>query len=267
VDVNWSLKPADLQRRLDDFWGLSAQKIDAITTRGEFESGNPPVHTANGAYISRAWTDWTRGFYHGSSLLQFDGTDDEQHLEVGRTSTVKVMTSQLTDFGVHDHGFNIVSTYGNLWRLAKEGRIAEDINERRLYETALRVSGAVQANRWTDVGPGLGFIYSFNGPHSLFIDTIRSLRSLALAHVLGQVLRDHRERQISLLDRLKQHAVITARHCVYYGDGKDIYDVRGRVAHEALFNIGDGSFRAPSSQQGSVLDLDARAGVGCLRLC
>jgi len=26
-------------------------------------------------------------------------------------------------FGVHDHGFNNVSTYGNLWRLAREGRV------------------------------------------------------------------------------------------------------------------------------------------------
>ncbi len=49
---------------------------------------------------------------------------------------------------------------------------------------------------------------------------------------------------------MKQHAVITAQHCVYHGEGKDIYDVRGRVAHEALFNVADGSFRAPSTQQG-----------------
>ncbi len=73
------------------------------------------------------------------------------------------MTSQITDFGVHDHGFNIVSTYGNLWRLAKECRIAESAYERRLYEMALRASGAVQANRWTDLGTGRRFIYSFNG--------------------------------------------------------------------------------------------------------
>ena len=31
---------------------------------------------------------------------------------------------------------------------------------------------------------------------------------------------------------------------------RDIYDVRGRVAHEALFDTLDGSFRAPSTQQG-----------------
>ena len=43
---------------------------------------------------------------------------------------------------------------------------------------------------------------------------------------------------------------MTALHCIYYGRGKEVYDVRGRVAHEALFNVADGSYRAPSSQQG-----------------
>ena len=49
------------------------------------------------------------------------------------------------------------------------------------YELALKVSGAVQARRWTPLPDG-GFIHSFNGAHSLFVDTIRSLRALALAH-------------------------------------------------------------------------------------
>ena len=79
----------------------------------------------DGTYAGRAWTDWTRGFYCGSPLLQFDATGDEEYLEGGRTATFNSMTSQITDFGVHDHGFNIVSTYGNLWRLAKEGRMTE----------------------------------------------------------------------------------------------------------------------------------------------
>jgi unsaturated chondroitin disaccharide hydrolase len=250
MDINWSLKPSDLRRRLERFWELSAHKIDAISARHDFVSGNSPVCTVDGTYVGRAWTDWTRGFYCGSPLLQFDATGDERYLEVGRAATFNSMTPHITDFGVHDHGFNVVSTYGNLWRLAKEGRIAENVYESRLCEIALRVSGAVQANRWTDLGTGRGFIYSFNGSHSLFIDTIRSLRSLALGHLLGQVLSDHRAQEISLLDRLKQHAVITAQRCIYYGDGEDIYDIRGRVAHEALFNTADGSFRAPSSQQG-----------------
>ena len=59
------------------------------------------------------------------------------------------MAPHLTHIGVHDHGFNNVSTYGNLWRLAREGRIDATDWERRFYELALKVSGAVQARRWT----------------------------------------------------------------------------------------------------------------------
>ena len=35
-----------------------------------------------------------------------------------------------------------------------------------------------------------------------------------------------------------------------YGRGRDAYDLRGRVAHEAIFNTNDGNFRCPNSQQG-----------------
>jgi unsaturated chondroitin disaccharide hydrolase len=52
------------------------------------------------------------------------------------------------------------------------------------------------------------------------------------------------------LSRLVQHAAATARFSVYYGEGRDAYDVPGRVAHESIFNVKDGSYRCPSSQQG-----------------
>jgi len=95
------------------------------------------------------------------------------------------MAIHVSHTGVHDHGFQNLSTYGNLLRLMNEGRIAEDAWERRFYELALKVSGAVQAARWSPTADGGGYIYSFNGPHSLFVDTIRSLRILAVAHRLG----------------------------------------------------------------------------------
>ena len=106
------------------------------------------------------------------------------------------------------------------------------------------------SRRWTQLPDGLGYIYSFNGPHSLFADTIRSLRSLALAHQLGHVLYGESDEKISLLGRLLQHAETTARFNVYFGCARDLYDVRGRVAHETIFNLNDGSYRCPNSQQG-----------------
>ena len=37
---------------------------------------------------------------------------------------------------------------------------------------------------------------------------------------------------------------------MYYGGGRDTYDVRGRVAHESMFNAASGTYRGPSTQQG-----------------
>ncbi len=59
-----------------------------------------------------------------------------------------------------------------------------------------------------------------------------------------------RDQKISLLQRLLCHAEATARFNIYFGDGRDAYDVPGRTAHESIFNINDGSYRCPNSQQG-----------------
>jgi hypothetical protein len=82
------------------------------------------------------------------------------------------------------------------------------------------------------------------------VDTIRSLRALAVSHRLGHTMMGEGDRKIALLDRLIEHARATARYSVYYGEGRDAYDVRGRTAHESLFNTNDGNYRCPNSQQG-----------------
>jgi len=230
-------------------WELSARKLRAIE-RSYDESRGSPVFTVDGRWTSRGWTEWTQGFQYGSALLQFDATGEQEFLRTGRAKTHARMAPHLTHMGVHDHGFNNVSTYGGLLRMMNEGRTPEDPGERAACELALKVSGAVQARRWTRTADGGGFIYSFNGPHSLFVDTVRSLRALALAHSLGHVLLEENDRRISLLDRLVQHASATARWSVYYGEGRDAYDIPGRVAHESVFNVNDGAYRCPNSQQG-----------------
>ena len=240
--------PGDLARSVDRLFELSGDKILAIERSWRPEAG-APVFTVQGTYQTRGWTEWTQGFQFGSALLQFDATGDPQFLELGRSRTVERMAPHLTHMGVHDHGFNNVSTYGNLWRLARERRIETNEWEVRFYELALKVSGAVQARRWTRIANG-GFIHSFNGAHSLFVDTIRSLRALALAFMLGHALSEEQDAAVNLLERLVQHARATAEYNVYYGRGRDRFDVRGRTAHESLFNAANGTYRGPSTQQG-----------------
>ncbi|MCE9615153.1 MAG: glycosyl hydrolase [Lentisphaerae bacterium] len=249
ITINSSIGPRDLQPKIKRLWALSGAKLASMEREYDRAKGSP-VFTIEGRYTSRGWTEWTQGFEYGSRLLQFDATGERAFLDSGVRDTVGQMASHVTHFGVHDHGFNNVSTYGNLLRLVREGRVPDDAWCRHFCELALKASGAVQARRWTPIRGGGGYIYSFNGPHSLFADTIRSLRALGMAHQLGHRLMGENDVSVSLLDRLVQHAHTTAHVAVYYGEGRDAYDLRGRVAHESIFNTNDGAYRCPNSQQG-----------------
>ncbi|MBI4659223.1 MAG: glycoside hydrolase family 88 protein [Verrucomicrobia bacterium] len=249
IKIDARLTPQKLLPKITRLFELSAEKILSLEKTWDSSKGTP-VFTVKGQYTSRGWTEWTQGFQFGSALLQFDATGDTRLLEMGRRKTVELMATHVSHVGVHDHGFNNISTYGNLLRLMREGKLPFNEREKDFYELALKVSGAVQAARWSTTADGAGYIYSFNGPHSLFIDTMRSLRSLGVAHQLGHVLMGERDQKISLLQRLVEHAATTAKYNVYYGESHDAYDVRGRTAHESIFNRNDGSYRCPSSQQG-----------------
>jgi hypothetical protein len=213
IHLDRKLTPTDLVPKLARFWDRSAECIDAVETSCPPGSASP-VFTVEGRYTAKGWTEWTQGFQYGS------------------------------------HGFNNVSTYGNLWRLMNERRIPEDPWQRHYYELALKTTGAVQAARWGHTSDGTGYIYSFNGPHSLFVDTIRSCRALALAHQLGHSLMGERDERISLLQRMVEHATNTARFNIWYGENRDAYDVAGRTAHESVFNTNNGDYRCPTTQQG-----------------
>lgn len=249
IQIDPKITPQALVPKLEQLFELSAAKIRALE-QGWDPSRGAPVFTVQGTYTSQGWTEWTQGFQYGSSLLQYDATGELWFLDHGRNHTVKHMAMHVSHVGVHDHGFNIVSTYGNLLRLIQEEKAEAYREDRELCRLALKVSGAVQASRWSPTADGRGYIYSFNGPHSLFSDTIRSLRSLAVAHCLGQALLGENDQRVSLLQRLLHHAGVTAAYNVYYGEGRDHYDVRGRVAHESIFNPKDGNYRCPSTQQG-----------------
>ena len=249
MNIDRHITSAQLGDALDNFLAMAGKKIKKLEKTWDPAKG-APVFTHLGKYTSRGWTEWTQGFQFGLPILCFDATGDAECLEIGRQNTLRYMAPHLSNIGVHDHGFNTISTYGNLRRLAREGKSSESQDAVNFYELAIKVSGAVQATRWTKLIDGAGFIYSFNGPHSLFCDTIRSCRALVLAHKLGHYLMGENDEKISLLERAVTHMLTTTKYNVYFGEGRDIYDVRGRVAHESLFNVTDGRYRCPSTQQG-----------------
>ena len=117
--------------------------------------------------------------------------------------------------------------------------------------------------------PEGGFIYSFNGPHSLFVDTVRTIRILVAGHLLGHHSSGENDIKINLLKRAYQHALATAKYSVYYAEGRDSYDIWGRTAHEAIFNTNDGKLPLPfnTTRLQRFLDLDPWFKLGHVRFC
>ncbi len=252
MKISDHVRPQDLAGGVQRLFAAGSEKTLRLDRRWKTSDG-APVFTAAGKYAARGWTQWTHGFQYGNALFCFDITGQDDLLQVGLRHTLADMPEHLTHIGVHDHGFNTLSTYGQVYRFLQEGRIDPDPWKARYLELALRVSGAVQAARWTPLPEGLGYVYSFNGPQSLFIDTMRTIRSCAMAYLLGHTLLGEQDQAVNLLERLVTHARTTARYNIFYGTNRDGYDVpelRGRAVHETLFNVNNGSYRAPSSQQG-----------------
>jgi hypothetical protein len=268
MTIDTSISAGDLAGPLNRVFELAAQKVRQVD-RSWDPSRGAPVFTVEGKYTTRGWTEWTQGFQFGLAILAFDATGDADLLEIGRRGTLRHMAAHVSHVGVHDHAFNNLSTYGNLRRLMREGRIAEDPWEVSFYELAIKVSGAIQAARWAGVSGASadgrsrttnyqlsttnsprGYIYSFNGPHSLFIDTMRTLRILGVAWQLGQKLMHENDKSADLLKRSVLHGLCTNQYLIFHGDSPHTYDIRGRTAHEGIFNRNGGTFRCRSTQQG-----------------
>src|SRR5919112_1890925 len=174
MQIDSTIQPKDLSYSLTRLFELAAKKVRLIENTWDPAKGTP-VFTVEGRYTTRGWTEWTQGFQYGCAILAFDVTGDRALLELGRRNTLRHMAPHVTHVGVHDHGFNNLSTYGNLRRLMREGKVPHDEWELNFYEMAIKASGAVQAARWSDVSdyadaatddeapPQLGYVYSFNG--------------------------------------------------------------------------------------------------------
>src|SRR5688572_12594354 len=114
--IDLTLTPADLRGDVDAVFALAARKVRALDRSWDTSRGTP-VFTVEGKYTTRGWTEWTQGFQYGCAALVFDATDDRKFYDLARRRTIKFMLPHVTHVGVHDHGFNNLSTYGNLRRL------------------------------------------------------------------------------------------------------------------------------------------------------
>jgi hypothetical protein len=260
MQIDPTIRASDLSKPLSRLFELALPKVARLDRSWDDNRGSP-VTTVGGKYTTRGWTEWTRGFLYGCAILAFEATGERELQQIAFHRTFVHMPEHVTHTGVHDHGFNNLSTFGNLRRLMREGKIPHNDMESAYYELAIKCSGAVQAARWAGVrldkpspasanAPQLGYVYSFNGPHSLFVDTMRTTRILGLAWQLGHRLMHENDRAADLLKRSVLHGLATNQYLLFHGDSPHAYDVRGRTAHEAVFNRNDGAFRCRATQQG-----------------
>lgn len=197
-----------------------------------------PVHTRDGKWYrpTDLWTDWTPGFLAGQLWILHSITGEERWRELAIAHTER-LAGRRFDRDVHDLGFIFLSSYGR-WLDA----LPPDDPMRGRIEDVLVTAGTVQSFRWNEIGPH-GYIYSFNGPQSLFIDVMMNVRLLFLAHRLGA--------DEEVLMKAIDHCYTTARYLVR-SDGEGLGEIDGSVAHEAIFNTEPlrGEFRCLSTQQG-----------------
>src|SRR5436309_14912048 len=119
MQIDHSITASHLSASSQRVFELVSKKTRLLAKRWDASQG-APVFTVAGKYTTRGWTEWTQGFQFGSAILAFDGTDDRELLEMGRKKTRQFMATHVSHTGVHDHGFNNLSTYGNLRRLMRE---------------------------------------------------------------------------------------------------------------------------------------------------
>jgi unsaturated chondroitin disaccharide hydrolase len=197
-----------------------------------------PVHTRGGRWYrpDDLWTDWTPGFLAGQ-LWILHGLTGEASWRREAEAYSRALAPRRFDREVHDLGFIFLSSYGRWLGFLAEG----DAEPRHVLDT-LVTAATVQSFRWNSNGPH-GFIYSFNGPQSLFIDILMNVRLLFWARLHGAGEEVGR--------RALEHARTSARYLVRR-DGPGLGEVDGSVAHEAIFNSepGRGEFRCLSTQQG-----------------
>ena len=139
MKIDYTITPLTLTGQLEEFWQLAAEKVHLIEKEYDASRGSP-VFTANGKYTTRGWTEWTQGFQYGIPLLVFSATGNREMLESGKMNTMNKMAHHVTHFGVHDHGFNNLSTYGNLLRCSTIGLFEATDAEVEYYKMALMAS-------------------------------------------------------------------------------------------------------------------------------
>ncbi len=165
------------------------------------------------------WTNWCEGFLGGALWLAYLLTDDPRFREDAKHYS-RLIEGRKTDRSVHDLGFLFLPTWGRWYWLENPPEARQVLIE----------AGKTLAERFQPSG---GYLCSFQGAHSLYIDI---MMNVPLIFEAAQLSADE-----SLFQIASQHCLTTRR-----------YLVRGdfSTAHEGIFDPETGQFLCYQTQQG-----------------
>lgn len=235
MNIKQEVDEREVRERAGQAFSFGVAQLEKML--GKWTSDRPaPIYTENGVWTrpDYMWTDWCPGFYAGMMWLSYERTGDASWRARAEEYTRR-LEGRKFDRDVHDLGFIFMSTANRWYNLLPDG----DATKQWLKDVLI-TAGTVQSFRWKETGED-HYVYSFNGPQSLFIDIMMNIRLLFRAHQLGG--------EEELYRKAVTHARTTEKHLVRKA-GARLVDDDGMVIHEAIFNPVRGEFRNLSTQQG-----------------
>ncbi|MFI5342405.1 MAG: glycoside hydrolase family 88 protein [Candidatus Methylomirabilales bacterium] len=180
-----------------------------------------PMYTRGGRWRHQgeAWTHWCDGFLPGILWLIHRQTGEAWYRQQAERYSRPLLPRQ-HDRNVHDLGFIFMSSYHHWYRLTREPALRDVLIQ------AGRTMG-LRSQR-----PG-GYLCSFIGPQSLFIDIMMSV---------GVIFYAARETQDQTLHQVAMDHCLTTRRVLVRGDGS--------TAHEGIFDPATGECLRQSTHQG-----------------
>ncbi len=181
--------------------------------------GQSPMYTTRGVWDAggEKWTHWCEGFFPGVLWLLYRHTGDDAWRDPAEALS-RALEPRRHDRNVHDLGFLFLSTYMRWYHLTGDARLREVLIDAGRTLALRRQKG--------------GYLASFIGPQSLFIDIMMNVGIIFWA---ARAAGDDALRDVAL-----EHCRTTAKYLVRADGG---------TAHEGTFD-GDGRFVAQTTHQG-----------------
>ncbi|MGQ9574710.1 MAG: glycoside hydrolase family 88 protein [Thermoguttaceae bacterium] len=180
-----------------------------------------PIYTCHGKWYHQGelWTDWTGGFLAGMMWQFYRRTKDAAWRQRAEHYS-RLLEPRKLDRSVHDLGFIFLNTYLPWYQWTGQADLLE----------VLIQAGRTLAERFIEPG---GYLCSFLGPESLFIDI---MMNVPLVFYAAEKSGDQRLEQIALA------------HCRTTRDR--LVRLDGSTAHEGIFDPHSGRFLRQSTRQG-----------------